>query len=111
MKKLLFLFVALFFGGGCATTPINNETAQQQEKNTRKDTPQEQLQENSPEQSQERVNEMLILQKKIQDINSEISRLIEYHHNEIEKLKDEKEPLSKKLNELYNLEKQYQGLK
>ena len=110
MKKLAFLFFAVVFWGGCASTDIKNELKQPEEA-INSDMPQGHLEEFDPEQSQKRVNEMLLLQRRIQDINSEISRLIEYHHNQIDKLIDEKDILSKKLNELYNLEKEYQGLK
>ena len=110
MKKLAFLFFAVVFWSGCASTDIKNELKQPGEV-INSDMPQGHLEEFDPEQSQKRVNEMLLLQRRIQDINSEISRLIEYHHNQIDKLIDEKDILSKKLNELYNLEKEYQGLK
>jgi hypothetical protein len=72
-------------------------------------TPQEQVKKNEPEQSQDRINEMIELQKKIQDIDSEISRLIKLRHDEIEKLKTEREILEGRLNELYEIEKELQS--
>ena len=111
MKKPAILYAVVFFLGGCGAADINIEPKEQQTEAVESGIPQERQAEFDQEQSQKRVNEMLVLQKQIQDINAEISLLIEYHHNQIDTLIDEREFLSKKLNELYNQEKEYQGLK
>jgi hypothetical protein len=63
------------------------------------------------EQSEMRVSEMLKLQKRIQDIKSEKSSLIQYYHETMNKLTSESEELEKKLNELYEIEQKYKSKK
>jgi uncharacterized coiled-coil DUF342 family protein len=133
MKKLAFMLLFFFIISGCATGDKKNDSGQVYEKNpeaseqqgeipgTEPEQSQEkaaeaierqdQIQEIDPEQSQKRIIEMNELQKKIQDIDSEISSMIKYHHEEIDKLQSEKETLANKLNELYEIEKEYQRKK
>jgi len=64
-----------------------------------------------PEQSEMRISEMTKLQKQIQDIDSELSILIQSYRENMSKLKSEREVLEKKLNALYEIEKEVQSEK
>ena len=109
MKKLVFILSFFCIISGCATGDKKNDSGQLYEKIPEVSEQQGEIPGTEPEQSQERIVEMNELQKKIQDIDSEISSMIKYHHEEIDKLQSEKEILVNKLNELYEIEKEYQS--
>jgi TolA-binding protein len=107
----LLLFLLLVLLSGCVPANKKTESKQLQADIAEMASPQKQVEAAGPEQSTKRINEMLDLQKQIQDINSEVSRLIENHHKEIDKLTSERALLRSKLVELYKIEKKHQGQK
>lgn len=109
MKRQILWLVFFIFLGGCISGNKKNESGQLEADKIEVVGPQKQVEVVTPAQSQKRLDEMLALQKQIQDINSEISRLIEYHHNEIDRLKTEKDSLRSKLDALYKIEKELQS--
>lgn len=124
-KIILFMFILIFFSACVLKNIATGQTeskiteiieSQNQTQKTELEQPKTRIDEftkpqmeteyTDQEQSEMRVSEMVKLQKRIQDIKSEISSLIQYYHETMNKLTSESEELEKKLNELYEIEKE-----